>query len=136
MQIDLPDVKTQQATIFKAATLQSIETLKENLKAQVLDSQAFIDETLYPRTHLLREGEGFEPPHPEIVKAYFKHFAQNFKEYNTDAKLAKLLGLSTDRRIRAFKEGSKTVPYGVWRHFLVLTGRVPQDIVKVLAFMA
>ncbi|KPY67013.1 Uncharacterized protein ALO94_05204, partial [Pseudomonas syringae pv. spinaceae] len=30
----------------------------------------------------------------------------------------------------------RKVPYGVWRHFLVLTGRAPQDIIPVLAFMA
>lgn len=136
MKIDLPDVKTQQAKIYEAATMHGIEQLKKNLKAPVLPGQNLVDEGQYPRTHLLRESEGFEAPDPEIVKAYFKHFLEHFKEYDTDMKLAKLLGLSSDRRIRAFKEGSKNVPYNVWRHFLVLTGRVPQDIVPVLAFMA
>lgn len=37
--------------------------------------------------------------------------------------------------IGAFKDGSKALPYGVWRRFLVLTGRVPQEIIPVLAFM-
>lgn len=136
MQIDLPDIKTQQAKIYEAATLYAIEELKKNLQAPVLAGQTYVDEDLYPRTHLLRELEGFEPPNPEIVKAYFKHFMEHFKDYNTEVKLAKLLGLSSNRRIRAFKEGSKAVPYGVWRRFLVLTGRVPQDIIPVLAFMA
>ncbi|KPC24159.1 Uncharacterized protein AC496_1170 [Pseudomonas savastanoi pv. glycinea] len=46
------------------------------------------------------------------------------------------MGLSSDRRVRDYKQGVRKVPYGVWRHFLVLTGRAPQDIIPVLAFMA
>lgn len=136
MIIGLPDIATQQAVIFEEATKEAIEQLRKNLKAPRLPGQAEIDESQYPRTHLLREREGWEPPHPDLIRAYFKHFQANFKEYSTDEKLANLLGLSTNRRVRAFKDGSKKVPYGVWRHFLVMTGRVPQDVIPVLAFMA
>ena len=59
-------------------------------------------------------------------------FQDVFPEYGTDARLAALLGLSSDRRVREYKSGAKAVPYGVWRHFLVITGRVPQDVVPVL----
>jgi hypothetical protein len=136
MIIGLPDIATQQAMVFEEATKEAIEQLRRNLKAPHLPPQVDVDENLYPRTHLLREREGWEPPAPDLIRAYFKHFQANFKEYNTDEKLADLLGLSTNRRVRAFKDGSKTVPFGVWRHFLVLTGRVPQDVIPVLAFMA
>lgn len=136
MIIGLPDIAAQQAMIFEEATKEAIEQLRKNLKAPRLPGQVEIDESQYPRTHLLREREGWEPPHPDLIRAYFKHFQTNFKEYDTDEKLANLLGLSTNRRVRAFKDGSKKVPYGVWRHFLVMTGRVPQDIIPVLAFMA
>jgi hypothetical protein len=70
------------------------------------------------------------------VGAYFRHFQAHFPEHGTDAKLAALLGLSSDRRIREFKNGSRKVPYGIWRSFLVLTGRAPQDILPVLGYMA
>ncbi len=87
------------------------------------------------RTHLLREREGWEPPHPDIVGAYFRNFQGHFPEYGTDEKLAALLGLSSNRRIREFKNGDRKVPYGVWRTFLVLTGRAPQDILAVLGYL-
>ena len=135
MVIELPDIATQQALIFEEGTKAAIAQLTANLSAPRVQPQTEIDENQYPRTHLLREREGWEPPHPDIIGAYFRHFQANFKEYGTDAKLAELLGLSTNRRVRAFKEGSTPVPYGVWRHFLALTGRVPQDVVPVLAFM-
>ena len=136
MRIELPGIAEQQANIFEAATKAAIGQLKENLKAPRLPGQTEVDESCYPRTHLLRESEGWEPPAPDLIAAYFRHFQAAFPDYNTDAKLAALLGLSSDRRVRAFKDGSKKPPYGVWRRFLVLTGRVPQDIIPVLAFMA
>jgi len=135
MKIEIPDIASQQLLIFTEGTKEAIEQLQKNLMAPRLEPQTEVDESQYPRTHLLREREGWEPPDQAIVGAYFRHFQKHFKEYNTDQKLAGLLGLSTDRRVRAFKEGSKTVPYGVWRHFLVITGRVPQEIFPVLAFM-
>lgn len=136
MKIELPSIADQQAAIYEAATKAGIEQLKRNLKAVSLPGQAEVDESLYPRTHLLREHEGWEPPPPDLIGAYFRHFQQAFPAYGTDAKLAALLGLSSDRRLREFKAGSRTPPYGVWRRFLVLTGRVPQDVLPVLAFMA
>lgn len=135
MKIDLPSIKDQQDFIFQQAIADAIVQLKNNLTVPRYPSQDLVDETLYPRTHLLRETEGWEAPAPEIVKAQFRHFQNIFSEYGTDAKLAALLGVTghgNDRRIRAFKDGSKKTPYGVWRRFLVLTGQVPQDIIPVL----
>lgn len=135
MKIDLPGIGDQQRFIFEESAKEAISQIKENLKAPVLPPQAEIDEGLYDIQHLLTETQGWAPPHADVVGAYFRHFQQNFPEYKTEVKLAKFLGLSSDRRIRAFKDGSKTVPYGVWRKFLVVTGRAPQEIVTVLAFM-
>lgn len=135
MKIELPGIEEQQALIFREATKEGIARLKSNLDAPRFPPQSEIDESLFPRTHLLRQREGWEAPQPEIVRAYFRHFQETFAAYNTDAKLADLLGLSTNRRVRAFKEGSKAVPYEIWRSFLVLSGRVPQDILPVLGFM-
>lgn len=136
MNIDLPSITEQQAFVFEAATKAGVAQLQANLKAPKLPGQTEVEESQYPRTHLLTEQEGWEPPHRDLIGAYFRHFQAHFPEYNTDAKLATLLGLSSDRRVRAFKDGSKAPPYGVWRRFLVLTGRAPQEIIPVLAFMA
>lgn len=138
MKIDLPSIEDQQELIFQEATKEAISQLEANLNAPRYPVQDLVDESLYPRTHLLRENEGWEAPAPEIVKAYFRHFQNHFSEYGTDVKLAVLLGMvggGNDRRIRAFKDGSKKTPYGVWRRFLVLTGRVPQEIIPVLGIM-
>ncbi len=134
MKITIPSIRDQQKYIFKEATKQSIVELKENLKAPVFNIPVDIDESNYPTTHLLREREGWQAPDPEIVRAYFSQFQSAFDEYNTDKKLADLLGLSSNRRIREFKSGEYKVPYGIWRRFLVLTGRAPQEIIRVLGF--
>ena len=136
MKLTLPSIQDQQAAIFQAATDTAIKQLRANLKAPRLPAQTAIDESTLPRTHLLREAEGWEAPDPAIVRAYFRHFQDAFPEYDTDARLAKLLGLSSDRRVREFKEGRRKVPYELWRKFLVITGRAPQDVLPVLAFMA
>ncbi|PRW84451.1 hypothetical protein [Pseudomonas fluorescens] len=135
MVIELPDIATQQALVFEEGTNAAIEQLKANLKAPRLPSQKIVDENQYQRAHLLRKNEGWVAPDPEIVRAYFEHFQEHFEEFDTDKKLAQLLELSGNRRIRAFKNGEFTVPYEVWRNFLMMTGRVPQDVVKVFAFM-
>lgn len=134
--IDLPSIADQQAAVFQQSTQAAIEQLQRNLQAPRLPAQTEIDENQYPRTHLLREHEGWEAPHPDIVGAYFRHFQMHFPEHGSDGKLANLLGLSSDRRVREFKQGERKVPYGVWRHFLVITGRAPQDVLPVLAYMA
>lgn len=137
--IPLPSIATQQAVVFEAATEAAIRQLKENLEAPRLPGPADFDESMFSRTHLLRELEGWEPPSAEVVAAYFRHFQTVFPEYGTDKKLARFLGLmgqSADRRVREFKAGTYKVPFGVWRHFLVVTGRAPQDIIPVLAFIA
>lgn len=135
MKIQLPSIKQQQQIIFEESTKAAIEQLKKNLKAPVIPGQTEIDENDYPRTHLLRKDEGWEAPHPDVIGAYFRHFQSNFPEYGTDGKLAALLGLTGDRRVREYKSGFVKIPYGVWRHFLVITGRAPQEIIEVKAFM-
>ncbi|GAB6264290.1 hypothetical protein [Photobacterium sp. R1] len=115
-------------------TQAAIEQISKNGEAPVIPPQTEIDETKYSGTHLLEQPH-YEPPHPELVTAYFKHFQAHFLAYNTDAKLASLLGESSNRRIRGFKKGDIKVPFQVWRRFLIMTGRVPQNIISVLAYM-
>lgn len=135
LEIPLPSIAEQQIAVFQAATEAGIQQLRSNLEAPRLPCQTEVDEAQYPNTHLLRAHEGWEPPAPELIRAYFRQFQGAFPEHGSDAKLAVLFGLSSDRRIRDYKQGAYKVPYGVWRHFLVLTGRVPQDIIPVMAFM-
>ena len=135
IEIPLPTIDEQLAKVFEAGTNAGIKQLKSNLLAPRLPGQSEVDESQYPRTHLLRENEGWEAPDADIVGAYFRHFQDAFPQYNTDAKMAALLGVSSDRRVREYKQGRINVPYGIWRRFLVLTGRVPQDITPVMAFM-
>ena len=135
MKIEMPSIKKQQQLIFEQSTKAGIEQLKKNLKAPVIPGQTEVDENKYPRTHLLREHEGWEAPHQDIIGAYFRHFQSHFPDYNTDGKLADLLGLTSDRRVREYKSASRTIPYGLWRKFLVMTGRAPQEIIEVKAFM-
>jgi len=121
--------------MYEQATLKAIETLQVNLNAPKFSSQTEIDENDYSAAHLLRENEGWVAPDKDIVAAYFKHFQGCFAEHNSDSKLAVLLGLSSSRRIREFKSGSRKVSYGIWRKFLVITGRVPQDVLSVMGYL-
>lgn len=135
MKIDLPSIAEQRAQVFELATKEAIKQLQANLKAPRIAAQTEIDESQYPTTHLLRESEGWDHPHPDIVGAYFRQFQHHFPEHGSDGRLAALLGLSSDRRVREFKSGHRKVPYGVWRQFLVMTGRAPQDVLPVFAYM-
>ena len=134
MKIELPSVQDQQALIFQESTKEAINVLTSNLEAPRISEALEIDESQYSNKHLLREREGWEAPHPDIVGAYFRQFQKAFPDYSTDKKLAYLLRLSSDRRIREFKQGVRKVPFGVWREFLILTGRAPQEVIKVLGF--
>ena len=136
MNIQLPNIAEQQRVILEAATKESIKTLKANLKAPVIKTEHF-DESGYSNKHLLRLSEGWEAPHIDIVTAYFNQF-KDHTEYSSDEKLGVYLGLTgknTGRRIRSFKQGETAVPYGIWRKLLVATGRAPQEIIPVVAFM-
>ncbi|OCA65207.1 hypothetical protein [Aeromonas hydrophila] len=131
MKIELPGIADQQLFVFKAAQQEAIEAMKKNSEAKVMAARLSVDESAYPRTHLLREREGWEPPHKDLVAAYFQQFKELFG-YGSDKEIADLLGLLSDRRVREFKQGKSTVPFGVWRRFLVMTGRAPQEVIPVL----
>lgn len=134
MEIDLPDTDEQYRLVFAAGVETSCQQLRNNLNAPTIvcgipsPSDA----------HLKTETDGFEVPPAELVDAWFTHFKNVFPEYGTDLKLGRLLGLTggaADRRIRTFRNGEQPVPYGIWRRFLVITGRVNQEIIPVMAFI-
>ncbi len=136
MNIELPSLAEQRRLVFARNVEKSCQALRDNLQAPHIDAVADIDINAYGERHLRTESEGWEAPAPDVVYALFEQFKTAFPAYNSDRKLAELLGLQTsgDRRIRTFKNGERPVPYGIWRRFLVLTGRVNQEIVPVLGF--
>ncbi|QQX80812.1 hypothetical protein JK628_02770 [Shewanella sp. KX20019] len=110
----------------------AIAVIKKNLKADFIEDKTGFDETLYPTTHLLLEDEGFEPPNGAIVD----HYLNQLKDHNpelSDAKIAAMLGLAGNRRIRAFRSGERDVPFSIWRKILIMMGKVPNDAIKVIA---
>jgi len=92
-----------------------------------------ISENDYPKTHLLERERGWEPPHQDLVKAYFEQLKAYDSKYSENG-IAELLDLSSGRAVRNFKSGERPVPYAVWRKFLVATGRAPIDIPKMIGF--
>ena len=136
MNIDLPSLAEQRRIVFSKNVEKSCEALRKNLSAPHFPGLAKEEANTYSDRHLRTEAEGWEAPAPELVCAFFEEFKETFEAYNSDRKLAELLGLQTsgDRRIRTFKNGERPVPYGIWRRFLVLTGRVNQEIIPVMGF--
>jgi uncharacterized membrane-anchored protein len=135
MEIKIPSIEAQKRFIFEQGTKEAIRQLEQNLNAPVVQDLA-IDESQYSTEHLLPEGR-WKPPHPDIANAYIEQFKRH-SPYQTDKALAEWLGMrgnNAERRIRAYRDGSDSPPYGVWRKLLVATGRVPQEIIPVIAFM-
>lgn len=134
MQMNIPSLAEQSRAIVADGIKKAMKQLNENVEAPIFDPQTEIDESQYSASHLLDKSR-YESPHQDVVGAYFRHFQSYFPEYNSDAKLATLLGVSSDRRIREFKQGKTKVPYEIWDRFLVMTGRKPQEIIKVLGYL-
>ena len=121
--------------IFEQSTKKAIEVLTANLNKPTVAGPE-MDLSGYPATHLLGKGEGWEAPHKDVLAAYFEHFKQVFPEYGSDDRLARLLGINSGRRIREYKQGKHLIPFDVWRKFLVMTGRVPQEVLPVFAYFS
>ncbi|WP_041175626.1 MULTISPECIES: hypothetical protein [Yersinia pseudotuberculosis complex] len=136
MNIDLPNIEEQRKMLFADNVEKSCAALRNNLNAPHFSATSGVEVQTYGDKHLRTEQQGWEVPAPELIYAWFEQFKEVFPEYNSDKKLAALLGLHTsgDRRIRSFKNGEQKIPYGVWRKFLVLTGRVNQEIIPVMGF--
>ncbi|MCW4985687.1 MULTISPECIES: hypothetical protein [Enterobacter] len=134
--IDIPSIAEQKKILFREEVEKSCEQLKHNLNAPVIKTPLDVDLAGFSRNHLLTENDGWEAPPAVLVNAMFEQFKNTFPEFSSDAKLGKELGLSgnADRRIRSFRNGERPVPYGIWRRFLIMTGRVNQEIIPVVAF--
>ena len=134
MEISIPSMEEQKRFVFEQATKAAIEQLERNLQAPVIQGLG-LDESQFSNAHLLAE-DRWEPPHPDIVYAYVEQFKRH-SEYGSDKTVAEFLGLKGkhgERRLRAYKSGQESPPFGIWRRLLVVTGRVPQEVVPVVGF--
>lgn len=134
IKIHLPSLSDQQRAIYESQVKKACEMLCNNLKAKDLRETPPIPAD-FEASHLKEKKSGWTAPEPEIVNNWFRRFQEAFPEYGTDQKLAELLGVVRVHSIREWRRGDKQIPYGIWRHFLVLTGKVVQDIIPVMAFL-
>lgn len=140
MEIELPDMGSQKEFVRRENVREACIALEKGLDAPRMPGPEKFNYRAYSTKHLLTEAEGWEAPAHEVVNAWFEHFKSNFPDYSSDLKLGQLLGLkggngNGDRRMRAFRLGERPVPYGVWRRFLVMTGRVNQEIIPTLVII-
>lgn len=133
--IQLPSLDEQRLLILKADTDRAISILKDNLNGKAFPKVDSVDyKAIDPRVFNTIE-QGWVAPPAYLIDAWFSQLKSLFKEYGSDSKLGNLLGLqgrSADRRIRAYRSGAEIIPYGIWRTFLELTGRVIVDVRPVL----
>ncbi|MCP6645563.1 hypothetical protein NL493_25595 [Klebsiella pneumoniae] len=133
--IPLVSMNNQRLIIMEMETEKAIATLKGNLLGKRFPKADGVDYTSLDERIFLTQDQGWVAPPSDIVDAWFTQVKSLFSEYGTDEKLGKLLGIqgsNADRRIRAYRNGSETIPYGIWRNFLVLTGRVTPHVPAVI----
>ncbi|KFX10725.1 hypothetical protein JV34_22645 [Pectobacterium atrosepticum] len=133
--IPLPSMDTQRLMILEMDTEKAITILKSNLLGKRFSKADGIDYSALDERIFFTQDQGWVAPPPELIDAWFNQVKNLFTEYSSDRKLGNLLGLqgdSADRRIRAYRKGSEVIPYGIWRNFLELTGRVAVDVRPVI----
>ncbi|EIE7418003.1 hypothetical protein LDT93_004409 [Salmonella enterica] len=134
IKITLPSLNMQRMEIFKKGIEQSILALQSNAAAAPYPKAKTVDYSTLDERYFLTVEQGWIAPSHSLVNAWFEQFKSNFPEYGSDSSLAVLLGIHSNgasRRIREYRNGEKPIPYGIWRKFLVITGRVPQEIYPV-----
>lgn len=133
--IDLPGIDEQRLFLLEQGVNEGCSRLRANLNAPRYPAAPGIDAAIYGDKHLRTQEEGWEPPAPALINAWFDQFRATFPEYAAEKSLAALLGLSVGnggRRIRAYESGDEKIPYGIWRRFLIITGRASQEIIPVM----
>lgn len=131
----IPSLSEQRIFLLEQGIDEGIKTLKSNLSAKRFPKSKRVDYDSLDEKPFLTQEQGWTAPPGTLVDAWFEQFKSSFPEYGSDEKLANLLGIRTkgaSRQIRAFRSGEKDIPYGIWRRFLVITGRASQEIYPVL----
>ncbi|EGB7013664.1 hypothetical protein H8C17_002627 [Salmonella enterica] len=135
IEIEVPSLSIQRMTVFENGIKESIDALRKNLAAPSYPKAASVDYSALDARYFLTVEQGWIAPPPELVNAWFEQFKATFPKYGVDKSLAALLGIHSNgasRRIREYRNGEKPIPYGIWRKFLVITGRVTQEIYPVM----
>lgn len=135
IEISLPSMKAQRLMILEKDTEIAVTTLKSNLLGVEFPKADGVNYSAIDARVFLTVEQGWVAPDHELVNAWFNQVKDNFSDYRTDEKLGNLLGLlggGAARRIRAYRNGDETIPYGIWRKFLELTGRVVPEVKPVL----
>lgn len=132
-EIQLPSIEDQAKTVALLRANEVLTFIKSKTEQKAIELPLSVKESDYPNSHLLPEDRGYEPPHHELVAAYFEQLKAFDKKY-TNSGVATLLGLADGRSIRRYTSGEKKVPYDVWRRFLIATGRAPIDIPNIIGF--
>lgn len=135
IKITLPSLNIQRMEIFKNGIEESINALRSNATAAPYPRAKAVDYSTLDERYFLTVEQGWIAPPHKLVNAWFEQFKSTIPEYGSDSSLAALLGIHSNgasRRIREYRNGEKPIPYGIWRKFLVITGRVPQEIYPVL----
>jgi hypothetical protein len=131
----IPSLSEQRLVLLEQGIDEGIKTLKSNLSAKRFPKSKRVDYDSLDEKPFLTQEQGWSAPPGALVDAWFEQFKSSFPQYGSDEKIANLLGIRTkgaSRQIRAFRSGEKDIPYGIWRRFLVITGRVSQEIYPVL----
>ncbi|MDL5838934.1 hypothetical protein QSW42_25035 [Escherichia coli] len=134
IKITLPSINEQRMEIFKNGIDEAISALRENATAAPYPKAKAVDYSTLDERYFLTVEQGWVAPPHTLVNAWFEQFKSTFPEYGSDSSLAALLGNHSNgasRRIREYRNGEKPIPFGIWRKFLVLTGRAPQEIIPV-----
>lgn len=133
--IEIPSPDVQRIELFEKGINEAVSALRKNLKAAPYPKAENVDYSALDSRYFVTVEQGWIAPPAELVNAWFEQFKATFPQYGVDKSLAALLGLHThgaNRRIREYRNGEKPIPYGIWRRFLVITGRVTQEIYPVL----
>ncbi len=129
----MPGLEDQAKFVAKQRAQEIVQYIDDRINENSIDIALSVDENNYSKTHLLEKDKGFEPPHHELVTAYFEQLKAYDKQY-TNQGLATFLGLADGRSVRRYTSGEKKIPYDVWRKFLVATGRAPIDRPVMIGF--
>ncbi|EBY7550157.1 hypothetical protein D6K16_22925 [Salmonella enterica subsp. enterica serovar Enteritidis] len=135
IEIEIPSIEMQRMAVFENGIKESIDALRKNLEAAPYPKAASVDYSALDARYFMTIEQGWIAPPCELVNAWFEQFKATFPQYGVDKTLAALLGIHSNgasRRIREYRNGEKPIPYGVWRKFLVITGRVKQEIYPVM----
>jgi hypothetical protein len=127
MEIDCPPMSEQLAFTYIHCTKEGISQLEQSLSAAVIPNDIGIKE----EAKWFLDRRRWSCPPAKAITAYFDHFIRHYPQYEGPNCLSSRLRVDDDM-ISAYRQGSEKIPYDIWRNFLVITGRMHQEILDVV----